>query len=286
MTRRRLIVVATLVAALLAAVTGCQTGATDGSAGPGGADPGRAGPAPSASPSASAPAPEASPNGTAPAAGTRAVAVYYAAGGRLYREFHPRPRTAAVIREAVTAMLRERAYDPDYRSLWPAGTTVSGVSKAGNVVTVDLSAGPASTPALAVQQLVWTVTAADRSATRVRALVRGRPLTPTPVGRAPSYEVLGAVWVLAPLTGASVPRTFSVSGEATVFEATVSWELRQGGAVVRRGFATATTGAPGRGTWRATVTAPAAGSYQLVAFESSAKDGSVLSPDSKSITVR
>lgn len=275
MTRRPLVLITALVGCLATGlVAGCQTNS-----------PGTAATSSSAA---------ASPRSTASAAaatGTRAVAVYYAgnagpAGVRLYREFHARPRTDTVIRDAVDAMVNERPSDSDYRRLWPTSAQVHRASKSGNVATVDMEAGPSSDPAMAVQQLVWTVTAADHAVTRVQIVVQGRPLTPAPVGRGPTSSVLGPLWLLTPVTGASVPRTFTLSGEATVFEATVSWEVRQGAAVIRRGFVTATNGAPARGTWQTTVTVPSTGTYQLVAFESSAKDGTPLFPDTKTVTVR
>lgn len=272
---RRLHVVITVVLTCMVAglVSGCGTGQSG-----------------TATPSASSPTVSgASP--TTSAGGTRAVAVYYVsntgpAGVRLYREFRARPRTDTVIRDAVDAMVNQPASDPDYRSLWPATAQIHRASKSGAVATVDMEAAPSAPTASAVQQLVWTVTAADRAVTKVQILVQGRQLTPAPVGRGAASDVLGPIWVLTPAHGASVPRTFTFSGEATVFEATVSWEVRQGAAVIRRGFATATNGAPARGAWRASVTVPAAGSYQLVAFESSAKDGTPLFADTKAITVR
>lgn len=253
-----------------------------------GADqPGTASPS-TPSPSAGSASPSASA-GTS--AGSGAVAVYYvgnagAAGVRLYREFRARPRTDTVIRAAVDAMVNLRPSDLDYRSLWPASAQIHRASKSGAVATVDMEAGPSAPAAMAIQQLVWTVTAADRAVTRVQILIQGRPLTPAPVARAAADDVLAPIWLLTPVHGASVPRTFTLSGDATVFEATVSWEVRQGANVVRRGFVTASKGAPARGSWQASVTVPAAGSYQVVAFESSAKDGTALFADTKTITVR
>src|SRR3954470_23878818 len=111
--------IASLVAALL--IAGCS------SSGGGPAAVVTSAPPPSASPEAPASAaasPAATPTGTA------ARAIYYlhdgGRGPRLYREFHSRPATTGVIRDAVTAMLTERAYDGDYTSLWPTGTVVRG----------------------------------------------------------------------------------------------------------------------------------------------------------------
>lgn len=276
----------------------------------------------SASASASAPVPVPTSPGPNPGSGspdgspsaTRSVAVYYVGdtgrlGARLYREFHSLPVRNDVIRQAVDAMLSLKSTDPDYSSLWPTGTQLLGVSMSGDTATVDLSrdvlganAG-AAFEAASVQQLVHTVTAAAPSVRGVRILVEGRSsgtvdgreiadlwghggLRGQPFVRAPHAEILGPVWVFEPTEGATVERSFDITGEATVFEGTVSWELRRGAAVIARGFATASTGAPGRGKWTARVPAPAAGDYELRAFESSAEDGAALAVDSKRVTVR
>jgi hypothetical protein len=82
--------------------------------------------------------------------------------------------------------------------------------------------------------------------------------------------------------GGALPASFG--GTATVFEATVSWQLRQGDRVVEEGFATATEGAPGRGSWTARADVPP-GDYALHAFESSAEDGSAVWLDTKRVRV-
>src|SRR5439155_1656444 len=102
--------------------------------------------------------------------GSAARAAYYlpdtGKGLRLYREFHRRPATAGVVRDAVTAMLTEKPADPDYTSLWPAGTSVLGARISGTTAYVDLSAqarkgqAGADGEAASLQQLVHTVTAA------------------------------------------------------------------------------------------------------------------------------
>lgn len=65
---------------------------------------------------------------------------------------------------------------------------------------------------------------------------------------------------------------FEVRGEANVYEATVSWELRDGEDVVAEGFTTAEeayTMAP----YRFTVEGVGPGDYLLVVFEQDASDG-------------
>jgi hypothetical protein len=257
-------------------------------------------PVPSSSPSeptAAAPSPIASPA----ASGTAARAVYYlhdtGNGIRLYREFHRRPATTGVMRDAVTAMLTEKPTDPDYTSLWPAGTTVRGARISGTTAYVDLSAearqgkAGAEGEAASLQQLVHTVTAAAPAVTQVQLLVEGKAVeslwghvdTRKPVDRQPAAEILGPVWILVPADG-QLARGDIFGGEATVFEATVSWELLQGDKVVKEGFTNASVGAPGRGRWSAKADVPP-GSYVLRAFESSAEDGRPTFVDDKPLTV-
>ena len=252
-------------------------------------------PSPSASPSTAAPTPVASSD-------TEARAVYWlgatkeARGPRLYREFVRRPATGDAVRDAVTAMLSTDPQDPDYTSLWADGTTVREVRREGTTAVVDLSreattnGGGSAFEEMTLQQLVHTVTAADPAVKAVRLLVEGEPVetlwgsadASRPLVRGPSYEVLGPVW-LDVVDGSVLTDEFG--GTATVFEATVSWQLRQGPELVEEGFATATEGGPGRGEWTATADVPP-GDYELWAYESSAEDGRVTWLDTKRVTVR
>jgi hypothetical protein len=251
---------------------------------------------PSASPSA---APVPSPTA---AAGTQARAVYWLGaadhprGPRLYREFVRRPAAADPVRDALELMLAGQPDDPDYTSLWADGTSLRGVARDGTTARVDLSAqatqsgGGSAFEAMTLQQLVHTVTAADPSLRAVRLLVEGEPVetlwgsadASQPLTRAPAAEVLAPVWLDVP-EGGTVEGTFG--GTAMVFEATVSWDLRQGDRVVREGFSTATVGGPGRGEWSAELDVPP-GDYLLRAWESSAQDGSVTWLDTKRVTIR
>lgn len=272
-------------------------GAGCGSSGPPAADrPGQ----PSAVPAPTAASASATPPSSSPVA-TTARAIYYLMdttnGPRLYREFHRRTATDGALRDAVTAMLTQPARDKDYTSPWATDVRVLGVRRDGPTAVVDLSkqarasGGGAAVERSALQQLVWTATAAGPGLRAVRLLIEGRPAaslwghvdTSKPLTREPAAEVLGPVWILTPENG-RVTRGGTFGGEASVFEATVSWELRQGSTVVKAGFSTATEGAPGRGAWSARADVPP-GAYVLRAFESSAKDGSATFVDDKPLTV-
>lgn len=261
------------------------------------------------SPSPSSPAPSVTPTPTpssSPAVtGTMTAAVYYVGNGasaKLYREFRRVPRSTATIRAAVDAMLHLSPLDPDYRSVWPTITHVNGIAVSGSVATIDLSSNARSRTASAtveaqsLQQLVHTVTAAAPSITGVRLRFDGAtastlwghvPTTGT-LTRATHYETLAAVWVESPAQRSTVGRTLTVKGTATVFEATVSWSLtRLDGTRIASGVTNATVGGPGRGAWSVTVTVPATvtGDVVFTAWESSARDGSVVQPDDKRFTL-
>ncbi|HEU0131394.1 MAG TPA: Gmad2 immunoglobulin-like domain-containing protein [Mycobacteriales bacterium] len=268
-------------------------------------------PAPtSQSPAPTTSAPTATPSPTASVihpGGTMRVAAYYLGGTTsrpvLYREFRTVPRSAGVIRSAVDTMLHAAPADADYRSLWPRATTVRGISVNGATATVDLSANARSVTASAaaerasLQQLVHTVTAAAPSVTGVRlrfdgatrSTLWGHVATTGTLTRGPAAETLGAVWVVTPAQGTRVGRTFTVTGTASVFEATVSWSVTRAGSTtaLASGSVNASTGAPGRGDWTVRVTLPA-GTTGVVVFtgwEASAEDGSVTSPDTKAFRV-
>lgn len=195
-----------------------------------------------------------------PQAQERALPVYYmvdteADGLRLYREFR-RVVTADPASDAVRTMLgSDRGLDPDYRSFWPAGTTLhSPVQQADGVITVDLTAqarggpGGAATEVMSLHQLVYTVQGALQSTDPVQLLIEGEPVEELwghvaidePLERADPLAVRSLVQINNPNEGVQRPRTFTVDGEAAVFEANVLWEVLQDGEVVQSGFTTTT----------------------------------------------
>ncbi len=89
----------------------------------------------------------------------------------------------------------------------------------------------------------------------------------------------GAITVKAPAVNARLSSPFTVTGDASVFEATVEWRLSDTAArVIASGFTTASAGAPGRGTYTVNVSYSgiAAGTTAFVeVFSRSAKDGAI-----------
>jgi hypothetical protein len=91
------------------------------------------------------------------------------------------------------------------------------------------------------------------------------------------FEEIAPIWVDSPYAGQVLPagKAATVTGQACVFEANVTWELRQGGSVVDQGHTTATSGCPQQGSWTVSLGTLAAGQYEFRAIEVSPKDGSI-----------
>jgi len=102
-----------------------------------------------------------------------------------------------------------------------------------------------------------------------------------------SEDLLAPIVIESPLPGDSVTSPIRVTGTANVFEATVSFEVRDdAGGVVLRGFTTATSGTGTRGTFETELAVPdLEGPATIVAFEASAEDGSPLHVVEVPITV-
>jgi len=101
----------------------------------------------------------------------------------------------------------------------------------------------------------------------------------------PAWQVWGHVWITAPAENATVASSVEIAGEASVFEGTVTWQLRSNGGVLKTGIVNADLGAPNRGLWSFTLDGLAPGQYAIRAYETSAKDGSVTFLDDKMFTV-
>src|SRR5690606_19196106 len=98
---------------------------------------------------------------------------------------------------------------------------------------------------LAVQQLVWTVTA-DPDVDSLRLLLDGAPATElwghvsvsgTLTRDAPA-DVLALLWLISPQHDQAVPTAFEVHVYGAVFEATAQVRVRQGTTVVHEQFVT------------------------------------------------
>ncbi|MEO5974287.1 MAG: GerMN domain-containing protein [Ilumatobacteraceae bacterium] len=240
---------------------------------------------------------------SSPAAETRALAQYWVGdtsrGFRLYREFARLEITPDPITAALRSLVSSQPRDSDYTSLWPIGTKINRVVVDADEVTIDLSFDKlvvgAEGESLAIAQIVWTATAADRSISKVRFTVDGE-IVESLAGhvdasgsfvRAPAYEVVSPVWITSPEEGAQTnAKGFSLSGLASTFEANVAWKVFRGGKLIRQGSTTALGAAPAWTPWSVTIDGLTPGEYQFAAMEFSAKDGSLVAQDTKNVTLK
>lgn len=267
-----------------------------------------ASPAPSASPTAPT---TGAPTPSPPRSGALAVLpVYYAAPvgddarrARLYREWLTFPgvtrdagdtaRAGAAVELAMTAV---PPGTDGYLRTWE-GVDLVDVAVTDARITITLSGPggtglPEDTGRVSVQQLVWTAQAAVGRGTipvhfvladGSRAMFGSQPVDRAydrPRSRDLYHEDLAPIWVTSPTRGQVLPSgPVTVTGEACVFEATVSWQLRRGGDVVDEGFVTASVGAPDRGTYEIDLGTLAPGAYAVRVFERSAEDGQRVSAE-------
>jgi hypothetical protein len=192
-----------------------------------------------------------------PIATEGAVPVYYAGDGPrgtvLFREFQP-GIGADPVSQAAAAAVAGPPLDPDYRTLWPAGTQATA-SYDGDVITVDLTGaalhdrpqGMSKSDAnLALQQVIYSVQGAAHKRAGVQFLidgghtdqVLGQPAS-EPLSNADFLVTLSQMSITEPAEGQTVSGSFPASGVNNSFEASVSYEIRQGDKVVATGFGTA-----------------------------------------------
>ena len=185
-----------------------------------------------------------------------AVPVYFVndtrAGLRLAREWIQVDSPRGAIEEAVTRMIAKPPV-PRYDTLWNPTTQVRSAEVRDGAINVDLglSGTPIirGEPEIAIQQLVYTATAAaslvdrDYGSMPVRIFVDGEPVddlggvdVSEVLRRAAPLDVRQLVQLNEPSQDATVRNPVRVSGDAAVFEATLLWELRQDGRVVDSGF--------------------------------------------------
>jgi hypothetical protein len=251
-------------------------------------------------PSSSTPTvPSATGSASATSSSALRVPVYWVSptprGPRLFREFASVPaqnEPSAAATGALDVMLQGPAADPAYRSGWPSTTHLQSVTDHRGVALVTLELAGDSAPArdsLAVQQLVFTVTAAEPGTQAVTLRLQSPSGTSTlqRLVRAPEDEVVAPIWIIDPQWGADIsgPR-ITVTGTAAVFEAQFAWQVRHAGAVVASGTATASVGMPQRGTFSFTTPRLPAGTYVVVAYERSMADGSVTAFDRAQVRLR
>lgn len=174
-----------------------------------------------------------------------ALTVYRVAGGKLAPAVVHVPPTQAVATAALRAL---------------------GVSAP---VTISHGTASVSLPHASddeVAEIVYTLT---QFPTVRRVDVAGR----SGLARSDFAHYVPAIVVDSPAPAAKVGQTFTVSGSASVYEATFVVELIRDGEVLDKQTVTASAGAPARGSFETTLEATA-GDATIRAFAPSAADGS------------
>jgi hypothetical protein len=222
-------------------------------------------------------------------------------GPRLFREFQ-QVEADNPVDEALAILAAGAANDPDYGSLLPGGTPtlVQGDNSQAIGVNVpvewaDRPDGMSSKEAnLAIQQIVYTVQGALQSRVPVEFFSDG--LTPvlgidkSEFNAAAQNDVLALVNVTQPEQDSQPGATFTASGVANSFEATVPWEIRdQDGKKVLDGFTTAEGWGDHLYPWEAQVDASGLppGTYTFVAMtdDPSGGEGGGPTEDTKTFTL-
>ncbi len=249
--------------------------------------------------------PEPSPPATSPAAQEVVADVYFS---------HAQPTEFTLIDEPQTVLVPDGAsvldtvlgavvsgelqpIDPDYANLWGNGSVLLSTSRAGDVLTVDLTVGSlnvgAEAESIAIAQLVWTAVGLDPAIGAVQLTIDGAVAETLaghvdisgPISPEPPESVLTPVQIVAPAEGASVMSPVVASGVACVFEASFLWQLEGPGGSLVEGSGMAAEACPARADWQLDLGDLAAGDYVLTVLELSMNDGSVSSTDSKAFTV-
>lgn len=243
-----------------------------------------------------------------PSADVAVLPVYYAGetpqGDRLYREFVQSSGTDPLVAVAA-AVTSGDPVDPDYRTLWPNGRLAS-VTQAEKSIVVEipdegwLEAGALTEEEaeLAVQQLVYSLQGAIGERLPVTVEYDGKPAA-TLLGidaagglkAAPQLDVLALVNVTEPAEGTVVTDTFTATGRASSFEATVPWTIEDStGTMVLEGFTTAEGWMDKLYPWTAEIDVSSldSGSYTFIARTDDPSDGEGGGPteDTKRITVQ
>lgn len=151
----------------------------------------------------------------------------------------------------------------------------AAVTISGGTATVDL-ANPTDDQ---VAEIVYTLT---QFPSVQRVDIAGK----TGLTRADERQFVAPILIESPAAGATIPAAFTVSGSASVFEATLVVEVVAGGKTILHQTITASEGAPERGTFSAALHVATTGSVKLIAYAPSAADGSPQHVVTEQLTVQ
>lgn len=227
------------------------------------------------------------------------IAVYYLKSTDqeiyLVREVHQVEKTTEVAQAALNELIKGDPVTPDAYRVLPEDTRILGVNIENGLATIDFSPEVlranvgSSGEGLGIASIVNTLTEFP-TIQEVSFMVDGQVenamdwwghvgLHEQPFQRDLSNVFEPAIWVTSPVKDQVISSPLKISGNARVFEATVSFRLKDtAGNVLAEGFTTATEGAPGRGDFEGELAfkPDGSGQGQLEVFEESMKDGSDL----------
>ncbi len=225
------------------------------------------------------------------------VAVYYLKTTQtemyLVREVHQVDKDVEVAKAALNELISGTPVTTGAARVMPADTKILGINIAQGLATVDFSAEVlkanvgSSGEALGIASIVNTLTEFP-TIQKVAFTVDGSKekgmdwwghvgLYEQPFQRDLSNVLEPAIWVTSPARDQIITSPVKIAGNARVFEATVSYRLRDSsGTVIAQGHTMAAEGAPGRGDYNAELvfTTNGPGRGQIEVYEASAKDGS------------
>ncbi len=213
----------------------------------------------------------------------------------LVREVHKLKQTSDMPKTAVEELIKGTPVTDGAYKVIPSATKVLGI-KIDNqgVATVDFSAEVlknanvgASGEAMGIGSIVNTLTefpnikkvsfTVDGSVNKAIDWWGHVGLSEQPFSRDLSAVNEPAIWVTSPSSGQIISSPVEIKGNARVFEATVSYRIKDAsGNILAEGFTNASEGAPGRGDFQTKVgfTTAGPGKGQIEVFEVSMKDGS------------
>jgi hypothetical protein len=225
------------------------------------------------------------------------VAVYYLKRTDndfyLVREVHQVEKNLAVAQTAVNELIKGNPVTPGAYRIIPPDTKVLGINIDQGLATVNFSSEVLKAnvgsdgEALGIASIVNTLTEFP-SIQKVSFMVDGKVdkavdwwghvgLSRQPFSRNLAVVHEPVIWVTAPVSGQIITSPVELTGSARVFEATVSFRIKDNnGNVLAQGFTTASEGAPGRGNFKGKLDFKTAGpgKGQIEVFWESMKDGS------------
>jgi hypothetical protein len=212
---------------------------------------------------------------------TMAVRPYFYLGAGLVPTEVQAPKAPAVATAALKALLA--GAPGGYQSEVPPALGLDDVTIADGVATASFARGR-QLNRRAQAQIIYTLTEFP-SVHSVKIVAGGDPVVLTdsagkPVATATRDDYVdqtaeAPIFVTLPVDGASVSSPVRVAGTASTFEGYVALDVTRNGKVIDQLDITASAGAPQRGTWKEFLDLPP-GSYSLVFYEPSAKDGRPL----------